>query len=56
MRPGGFQSKTGFESVTAGCDHNDVNKAAVVKAKAKAAAFKREIEFICHVYAEYDIK
>jgi len=56
MHPGGFESKTEFESVTAGCDHSDVNKAAVVKAKAKAAAFKREKEFICHVYAEYDIK
>ena len=35
MHPGRFQSKTGFESVTAGCDHNDVNKAAIVKAKAR---------------------
>jgi len=52
MHPGRFQSKTGFESVTAGCDHNDVNKAAVIKAKTKAAAFKKEKEFICHVYAE----
>jgi len=35
MHPGGFESKTEFESVTAGCDHSDVNKAAVVKAKAR---------------------
>ena len=40
MHPGRFQSKTGFESVTAGCDHNDVNKAAVIKAAVIKAVIK----------------